>query len=229
MTKIEVHQLYTSAYQKVLDIQKRTHIEVQEHRRFECIYLVEHHPVITLGRRGGLIVQNAQSKKTSVPVVQTQRGGLATCHNYGQLVIYPIIHIKKRKIGIKRFICLLLQSIKMAIDSLFEIEVYISAAQTGLWYQEKKIASIGMRIEKGVSYHGIAINVYNDLSLFQLIEPCGFSSTVMANIKSMCTSNPIEALPKTSADLMDFGLIISKIMIDNIQEESKNQEEIKDN
>ena len=179
-------------YQKALDIQKEVHAKVANEIDMETVLVVEHPDVITLGKRGGSVHEEIASE---IPIIQTDRGGLATCHNPGQLVLYPIINITSRKIGIQRFICILLNAIQRSLLQIYNLEVTVSSSQTGIWYQDKKIASIGMRIQKGISYHGIAINVYNDLSLFHRIEPCGFSSNSITNLLSIYNGTN-EIIPK---------------------------------
>ena len=203
-------------YRKALEIQNKTHSQVLNKEDLETILIVEHRDVITLGKRGGAVLEG---NHTDIPIIQTDRGGLATCHNLGQLVLYPIINIKSRKIGVQTFICILLKAIKRSLLQIYNLEVVISSSQTGLWYQDKKIASIGMRIKQGVSYHGIAINIYNDLSLFHRIEPCGFSSHSMTNLLSIdgITS---QTIPNNSVQLMKLGKEIAAQLIDNIEEES---------
>ena len=87
-------------YQSALDIQKEIHANVANEIDMETVLVVEHPDVITLGKRGGSVLEEITSE---IPVIQTDRGGLATCHNLGQLVLYPIIDITSRKIGIQRF------------------------------------------------------------------------------------------------------------------------------
>jgi len=204
-------------YKVALAIQNETHAKIPSKTGLETILIVEHPNVITLGKRGGVILDGNPS---DIPIIQTDRGGLATCHNLGQLVIYPIIDIKSRKIGVKRFICILLKTLKNYLLRIYNLEVLISSSQTGLWYQDKKIASIGMRIHKGISYHGISINIYNDLSLFDRIEPCGFSSHSMTNLISTdgITS---KIIPNNTEELMKLGKEIATQLIDSIEEESK--------
>ena len=204
-------------YRKALDIQNETYSQVLNKIDLETILIVEHRDVITLGKRGGAVLEENHS---DVPVIQTDRGGLATCHNLGQLVLYPIININSRKIGVQTFICIILKAIQRSLLRIYNLEVVVSSSQTGLWYQDKKIASIGMRIKKGVSYHGVAINIYNDLSLFDMIEPCGFSSHLMTNLISTdgITS---ENIPNNTKELMKLGKEIATQLIDSIEEESK--------
>ena len=204
-------------YRKALDIQNETHSRVLNKIDLETVLVVEHPDVITLGKRGGAVLEGNHG---DIPIIQTDRGGLATCHNFGQLVLYPIINIKYREIGVQKFICVLLKAIKNSLLRMYNVEVVISSSQTGLWYQDKKIASIGMRIKKGVSMHGIAINIYNDLSLFHRIEPCGFSSHSMTNLISIDGISS-QIIPNSSDQLMKLGKEIAVQLIENIEEERK--------
>lgn len=219
---IEIQILHSCDYQKTLEIQQSRQQEVIQSLQQECIYIVEHPPVITLGRRGGITQLHTSNKtETMVEIIRTERGGLATCHNYGQLVIYPIINIQSRNIGIQAFICLLLQSVQTVLEERYQIHVDISSKNTGIWLDNKKIGSIGMKITNGVSYHGLSLNVYNDLDLFGQIEPCGFSSSIISNLRTLITSVPTQKiLPQCSSELMILGKSISTKMIEKIELET---------
>ena len=109
MSRIQINILHTMEYQKALDIQKEVHAKVAKEIDMETVLVLEHPDVITLGKRGGSVHEEIASE---IAIIQTDRGGLATCHNPGQLVLYPIINITSRKIGIQRFICILLKPYK---------------------------------------------------------------------------------------------------------------------
>lgn len=219
---IEIQILQNCDYQKALEIQKTRQQEVIQSLKKECIYIVEHPPVITLGRRGGISHVNISNKNEHpIDIIRTERGGLATCHTYGQLVIYPIINIQTRKIGIKAFICLLLTSVQTILEERYQISVDISSKNTGIWLYDKKIGSIGMKITDGVSCHGLSLNVYNDLELFYHIQPCGFSSSIISSLKTLITSvSTKEQLPRCSSELMMLGKYISTRMIERIEHET---------
>ncbi|MEC7987069.1 MAG: lipoyl(octanoyl) transferase LipB [Myxococcota bacterium] len=185
------------AYTTVLDKQMHAHQMVLQGSS-ECIFGVEHPPVITLGKRGGLVYEN-----NPVPVVQINRGGLATAHELGQLTIYPIIHLDKRNMKIRRFVCTLEQCV---IDWLRGYQLDAGRRKDpGIWIEEQKICSIGLQIKNGVSLHGLSINIHNSLETFLHIEACGLPKSPMGTLRTFLPSSPSckSAFQALSAILVD--------------------------
>lgn len=138
----------------------------------ESIMGLEHPSVITLGRRSRKNLDILSDSE--VPVVETTRGGLATLHSEGQLVIYPVLKIKDHFNGVRDFVCFLLKvTQKTFLD--FDLETQIDEQQIGLYTAQGKIAFCGLEIKEGISQHGLSINISNDLSLFNQIVPCGLA------------------------------------------------------
>lgn len=136
----------------------------------EVVWLLEHDAVITLGRRGGEVL-----KTSGVPVVATDRGGLATWHGPGQLVGYLLVDVARRRIGARR----LVEAIEAGlVDWLADwgIEAGPRAGAPGVWVGDRKIAALGLHFSHGVSMHGFALNLDPDLTAFEAIAPCGFTS-----------------------------------------------------
>lgn len=135
----------------------------------EVIWACEHEPVYTTGRRA---VDNRKQEKLPAPLIHTDRGGETTFHGSGQLMLYPIIHLKKRGIAPRRYVHLLEQS---AIDLLARFDIHAERICTlpGVWVNGEKIAAIGLRISGGVAYHGMALNVDVKPDWFDPINPCG--------------------------------------------------------
>ncbi|MBN9229295.1 MAG: octanoyltransferase [Legionella sp. 40-6] len=142
------------------------------------IWLLEHYPVYTQGQAGKAehIVQPG-----SIPVVQSDRGGQVTYHGPGQLVVYFLMDIKRRNLGIKTMVSQLEQVI-IALLADYEIKGNIHCGAPGVYVGEQKIASIGLRVKQGCTYHGIALNVNMDLSPFNGINPCGFEKMEMTQM-----------------------------------------------
>lgn len=134
------------------------------------IWIVEHPPVYTLGLKG-----NRQHILSAgeIPVVQTDRGGQVTYHGLGQLVIYVLLDIARLRLSVRQLVTILEQA---AIDSLaqYGLHAVARADAPGVYIDEKKIASVGLRIKKGRCYHGLSINNQMDLSPFRNINPCGY-------------------------------------------------------
>ncbi|MEO0420757.1 MAG: lipoyl(octanoyl) transferase LipB [Pseudomonadota bacterium] len=135
------------------------------------VWLVEHPPVFTLGlnasREHVLVIGD------DIPVVDTDRGGQVTYHGPGQLVLYPLLALRRYGLGARSLVSLLEQSV-VSVLAPFGIEAAADPAAPGVYVQGRKIASIGLRIRRGCSYHGIALNVNADLSPFARINPCGY-------------------------------------------------------
>jgi lipoyl(octanoyl) transferase len=141
----------------------------------EALYLLEHPPVITLGRQGGLenlILSEDQLEKQGIKVVKTRRGGNITCHYPGQLVVYPVMHIEKRRGGIKKFFSDM-EETAIRTAKTFGVEAGRSEGRPGVWTEKGKLCSIGIGVRKWVTYHGLSFNISRDMSLFNAINLCG--------------------------------------------------------
>ena len=143
------------------------------------IWMLEHPPIFTLGTAADKQhVLNANN----IPVVQSDRGGEVTYHGPGQLVIYFMIDIKKTKLGPKSLVSTL-QEFTQSLLKEYAIDSTFIEGAPGVYVDGKKIASIGLRISKGKTYHGISINVDMDLTPFSYINPCGYEGLEVAQIK----------------------------------------------
>ena len=146
------------------------------------MWLLEHDPVVTTGRRDvpGLMNREALAAH-NIDLFQTERGGLATYHGPGQLVAYPIVNCWDRGMGAKGAVHAMEQAV---IDWLVTLNV--SAARRpgfpGVWIGHAKICAIGMHFKKGVSIHGIAINLIEELRGFDLITPCGLTDSTITSV-----------------------------------------------
>jgi len=152
------------------------------------LWLVEHSPVFTQGQAGKAEHLLAPG---DIPVVPVDRGGQVTYHGPGQQMLYVLLDIKRRKIGVRQLVTALEQCIINAL-SPYDIQAYPKADAPGVYVDEKKVCSIGLRIRKGCSFHGLAFNVNMDLSPFQRINPCGYAGLEM--IDSARLSGPAEML-----------------------------------
>lgn len=150
----------------------------------------EHEPVLTLGKRA-IERTGSNNHKLQIPTVLTDRGGLATLHNPGQLVIYPILHLREYGFGVREWVELLLETTSA---SLKKCNIIVIGQNSGIFTKFGKIASVGININKGVSTHGIAINVCNDLSLFDHFSPCGVLHQKMDKVENHASDVTTEAL-----------------------------------
>ncbi|MGK9172251.1 lipoyl(octanoyl) transferase LipB [Yokenella regensburgei] len=142
------------------------------------IWLVEHHPVFTQGQAGKAEHVLAAG---DIPVVQSDRGGQVTYHGPGQQILYVLIDLKRRKLGVRDLVTLLEQTVVNTLASV-GIEAYPRADAPGVYVQGKKICSLGLRIRKGCSFHGLALNIDMDLAPFLRINPCGYAGMEMTQV-----------------------------------------------
>lgn len=158
-----------SPYQESFEIQKKCLEEVQQTPK---IFLLgqEHPTVITLGRRGK--IEKDVFSAGAISIVETERGGQATLHSPGQLVIYPIVPLQHINWAVKDFVREL-EEITIETMREFGVDGVARQCSPGLYTSRGKIAFLGLKIEKGVSYHGLSVNISNDLNLFDAIRSCG--------------------------------------------------------
>lgn len=140
------------------------------------LILVEHDPVVTLGRRG----TDDDVLDKALPVFRVERGGEATYHGPGQLVGYPILKLPDR-LEVKRLVTDL-EDVVIQTCADFGIAAGHEGPERGVWVESRKIASIGLAVQKNVTFHGFAHNVTTDLSEFLRIRPCGHAGTIMTSM-----------------------------------------------
>jgi len=139
------------------------------------LWLVEHPSVFTQGQAGK---DEHLLMPGDIPVVKVDRGGQVTYHGPGQLVIYFMINLRRRKMGVRNLVTLIENGIIASLKD-FNIEAAARPDAPGVYVDNKKVASLGLRVRKGCSFHGLAINVNMDLSPFLRINPCGYAGLEM--------------------------------------------------
>ena len=142
----------------------------------EIVLFLEHPPTFTQGRRGGREHLLVAEHKLGAPLVDTDRGGDLTFHGPGQLVVWPILRVRERGIGIARYVRLLEESV-IELAASFGLRAERVRGKPGVWVCGRKLASVGIRIQQGVSRHGFALNVNPDLRWFDSIVACGLVGT----------------------------------------------------
>ncbi len=181
---MEIIDLGLIPYGEAVEIQLERLEKVTRGEDEGALYLLEHPKVVTLGRQGGLenLLANEEGLKSlGIDVVQTTRGGNITCHFPGQLVAYPIIRVEKRPGGIRKFFFDLEESV-VRTCAAFGVTAQRREGHPGVWLGQRKICSIGIGVRRWVTYHGLALNVEKDLSLFRTITPCGIQGAVPTSI-----------------------------------------------
>jgi lipoyl(octanoyl) transferase len=145
------------------------------------IWLLEHPPVFTLGLNGSPAHVLAPG---DIPVIHIDRGGQVTYHGPGQLVVYPLIDLRRARLGIRELVCALEQSV-IATLAGYGVSASTRQGAPGVYVGERKIASIGLRVRRGCTYHGLAFNVAMDLEPFSRINPCGYAGLQVTQVADL--------------------------------------------
>jgi len=166
-------QNYNDSFQAMYDFTQTRHAETADE-----LWIVEHPPVYTLGLNGQ---REHLLHPTSIPVITTDRGGQITYHGPGQVVIYTLIDLTRQKMGVRTLVTLLETAM---IDTLkqYGLLAYAKADAPGTYIKQQKIGSVGLRVRKGCSYHGLSLNNNMDLTPFKAINPCGFKNLEMTQL-----------------------------------------------
>lgn len=186
--KLVVRQLGLCSYEPIWH-KMQSFTDERDDTTADEIWLVEHEPVFTQGQAGK---EEHVLAPGDIPVVKVDRGGQVTYHGPGQQMLYVLLNLRRLKIGVRELVTWLEESI---IDSLKEygIEAYAKADAPGVYVNDSKIASLGLRVRRGCSFHGLALNVNMDLGPFLRINPCGYAGM------NMVQSSEING-PQTVAD-----------------------------
>ncbi|MFP3019664.1 MAG: lipoyl(octanoyl) transferase LipB [Arsenophonus sp.] len=179
-TSIILRQLGLHNYQFVSDemhkfTKKRT-VDTKDE-----LWLVEHYPVFTQGKtskKEHLLLQG------NIPVIQSDRGGKITYHGPGQQIMYILLDLKRNQISVRELVIRLENTVINTLSE-FGIDSYARREAPGVYVEEKKISSIGLRIHKGCSFYGLALNINMDLSPFQYINPCGYIGMKMTQLNDL--------------------------------------------
>jgi len=174
-------------YQKAWALQQKlVAARVEGHIDHDILLFLEHPAVFTLGHRGGLdnlLVSEAFFKDSGIPVIQVERGGVITYHGPGQLVVYPIMNLHTRRTGVKDFVAAMEEAMIQTAGN-WNINAERNPINSGIWVGRQKMGSIGIALRKGVSFHGLALNVNLDLTPFSWIQPCGLQGVSMTSMKN---------------------------------------------
>lgn len=155
--------------------------DTRNERTPDEIWFTEHPPVFTLGLNAS---KEHLLAPGDIPVVQIDRGGQVTFHGPGQLMVYPLIDIRRADIGVRKLVTALEQSV-VDLAGEYDIEAAARADAPGVYVEGRKLASIGLRIRRGASFHGMALNVDVDLEPFSRINPCGYAQLEMTDLKRL--------------------------------------------
>src|SRR5580692_2770820 len=175
-----IRHLGLQAYEPVWRDMQRFTDERDERTRDE-IWFVEHPPVFTLGMNGR---REQLLAPGDIPVLQIDRGGQVTYHGPGQLVIYPLIDVRRAGLGVRGLVTALERAV-IDYAARFGIKAICRADAPGVYVEGRKLASVGLRIRRGGSYHGLALNVDMDLEPFRRINPCGYPGLEMTQLTQL--------------------------------------------
>ncbi len=201
-------------YGAALQLQRRLAQErIEGSRDHDLLLLLEHPPVITLGRgshAANVVASRALLEGRGVEVHEIERGGDVTYHGPGQLVGYPIIHLDRHKRDLHWYLRQLEEALIRALDE-YGISGGRVEGYTGVWVGDRKIASIGVHVSRWVTWHGFALNVTTDLSDFALIVPCGIEAVTMTSIEKEAGGQPAvaeaaERVGRHFAELFDLEI-----------------------
>ncbi len=151
----------------------------------DIVLFLEHPAVFTLGRRGGrdyLQVGEAFLEQAGIPLVQVERGGYITFHGPGQSVVYPVIDLESRRLGVTEYVAAL-EEIMLLTVRAWGLTAQRRSKNAGIWIGNHKMGSIGIALRKGVSFHGLSLNVNVDLTPFSWIQPCGLAGVSMTSVE----------------------------------------------
>jgi len=181
----------------------QTFTDARTEKTNDQLWIVEHPPVFTLGQAGK---PEHILNPGDIPVIQTDRGGQVTYHGPGQLVIYLLLDLRRRKLGVRQLVDFIEQAI-LKVLSDHSIEGKIRPDAPGVYVDDAKIAALGLRIRKGCSYHGLSFNVNMDLEPFNRINPCGFPDMPVTQLTDL-------GVTSTLAEVAD---LLTKVLIESLE------------
>ncbi len=156
------------------------------------VWLVEHNPVFTQGQAGKA---EHLINTGDIPVVQSDRGGQVTYHGPGQLVAYFLINLRRKKLGVRDLVTTI-ENLVINTLKAYNIDSAARPDAPGVYVDGKKICSLGLRIRKGCSFHGLALNVNMDLTPFLRINPCGYAGMEMVQVSQFNGPSDVETVEK---------------------------------
>ncbi len=201
-------------YAEAVELQERHARALKDGVGEEQLLLLEHPPVITLGRnanRGDVLVRPQALRDMGVEVEQTNRGGQVTYHGPGQLVGYPILNLSPDRRDVARYLRDL-EEVLIRTLARFGIAAGRNSGLTGVWVGEEKIAAIGVHLSRWVTTHGFALNVTPDISHFALIVPCGIRARGVTSMHKILP-DPIAVETVATALVREFAAVFSRAMV----------------
>lgn len=217
-----------SDYKEVLTLQEELFQNLiqskkDSNKEQEYILIGEHHPVITIGRKGkeeNVLISTRELDERGIKVYKISRGGDVTYHCPGQIIVYPIIDLEKHNIGVKDYVDLLEESV-IGLLKEYGIQGEKIEGATGIWIGkgtpgERKICAIGIKCNRFCTMHGLSLNVKSDLDGFRLINPCGFIDKGVTSIQK-----EVDKEKRGSIDISKIKKVFLDIFIKKLTEREK--------
>ncbi|GEA51186.1 octanoyltransferase [Vibrio inusitatus NBRC 102082] len=205
--RLEIHHLGRQDYQPIWQRMHRFTDE-RDDNTVDQVWIVEHNPVFTQGQAGK---EEHLLNTGDIPVVKSDRGGQVTYHGPGQMVVYFLLNLRRRGLGVRELVTHIENTVVQTLAKL-GIESAARPDAPGVYVDGKKICSLGLRIRKGCSFHGLALNIDMDLSPFLRINPCGYAGMEMVQVADFTTegqrANIQGILVKELSALLDYTDVI---------------------
>ena len=200
--RLKIRQLGLADYEKVWQSMQDFTQTRDEHTSDE-LWIVEHPPVFTLGRNGKAehILHDSD-----IPVVKVDRGGQVTYHGPGQIVIYLLLDLHRRKLGIRKLVTLIEDCIITLLEQ-FNVSANSNPKAPGVYVDGKKVAALGLRVSKGRTTHGLSLNVDMSLTPFSYINPCGYEGLEVTHTQALGIDEDMHSLSNTLTALLERELL----------------------
>lgn len=191
-------QDYQTTWQAMQDFTKYRNTKTQDE-----IWIVEHPAVFTLGRNGK---KEHILCETNIPIINVDRGGQVTYHAPGQLVIYILLDLHRRKLGVRKLVTIIEDSIIQLLES-YHVHAFSDKKAPGVYVNKEKIAALGLRVSKGCTSHGLSLNIDMDLTPFQAINPCGYKGLKVTQCKDLGISDNLEEISNSLVSIVHKKII----------------------
>ncbi len=183
----QIQQLGLIAYQSAHALQMELLRRWKNKTGQDVFLILQHTPVLTLGRHanaGNIMVSRGFLERHGVELVKNERGGEVTYHGPGQIICYPVINLRERRLSVGEYVSRL-EQVMMDVVADFGICSSRNSKNHGIWLGKQKLGSVGIAVRHGISYHGLALNVDPDLEPFSWINPCGMSDVTMTSMEEI--------------------------------------------
>ena len=218
-------ELPETDYSRALELQYKL-VAARREDRLKCntVILLEHPPVYTLGKRGGrenLKVSDGFLQRTGIQVVPIERGGNITYHGPGQQIAYPIIDLRSAKLSVEDYVTGL-EEVMIRTARCWDIPADRNELNRGVWVGNDKLGSIGIALRRGVSFHGLALNVNLDLTPFSWTNPCGLNGVGMTSMQRVSgQSIPMDELRRVMKGTFEqvFDVVLKTIQLEELEKQ----------